>query len=212
MTTTHAVEAHEGHGASAEVVDGRNRMGLYLFIVGDAVIVGSILFTYLYLRALHTSHDWRPTGVVPVSWVLNWGVVLFAALGAWVLWRGEEGLRERGRPITAVAGGAIVLALAGLVLQVIQMRGIPQPYSAAVSGGSGGTWVRGTYDSTMLVIGGLGVAHFAVLAFFGLALALRSRRGVVSSTNWHHVRLVRIYWVWVALSMLVTVLITSAAN
>jgi heme/copper-type cytochrome/quinol oxidase subunit 3 len=61
----HLKEAHEvesadlgGHHESPEVVDGRQRMAIWLFIGGDIITTSALLFTYLYLRGVNTGGHW----------------------------------------------------------------------------------------------------------------------------------------------------------
>jgi len=48
----------DAHHDSPEKVDGRERLGVWLFIGADVVTVGALLFTYLYLRAVNTTGHW----------------------------------------------------------------------------------------------------------------------------------------------------------
>ena len=51
-------EASHGHHEAPEVVEGRQRLGIWLFIVGDVIMLASFLFTYLYLRGTNTQKGW----------------------------------------------------------------------------------------------------------------------------------------------------------
>ena len=68
------------------------------------------------------------------------------------------------------------------------------------------------YDSAMMAIIGSTIGHLAILAFLGIGLAIRSARGVISGDKWYQVRLVRYFWVWVAISSIVVTLITTTIN
>jgi len=55
----HDAHGHDGgHHEPPEVVDGRQRMAIWLFISGDAITLSALLFTYLYLRGVNTGGHW----------------------------------------------------------------------------------------------------------------------------------------------------------
>jgi heme/copper-type cytochrome/quinol oxidase subunit 3 len=197
---------HAGdHAFAPEFKDGYQRFGIYLFIVGDAVIVGSLLFTYLYLRGLNIQKQWMPNGVHTVSAALNWGIAACVVLSAIAVWFSESALKRRSGGFSAFAFLAVAIALVGAVLQVIFMRDIPQ----ATNSVSGVVQVHGAYASAMLAIGGSNLAHLVVLAFLGIGLLIRAARGRVTSDKWYQARLVRIFWVWVATATVITAACTT---
>jgi hypothetical protein len=51
-----------------------------------------------------------------------------------------------------------------------------------------------------------------ILAFLGLGLTIRSARGVINGDKWYQARLVRFFWVWVAISAVIGSAVTTTIN
>jgi heme/copper-type cytochrome/quinol oxidase subunit 3 len=226
----------EGQHDSPEKVDGRERLGVWLFIGADVVTVGALLFTYLYLRAVDTSGHWmnmwgykgslhtyewwsnaalagtlkNPTliHVGTVSAGLQWLVAALTVVSAGVLWMGEKGLRanKNAKSFSATALVAALIPLVGIVVAAILLGDLPQIF---VQINDSITMSYTTYDSAMMAILASTIFHLAILTFLGLGLSIRAARGVVSGDRWYQVRLVRYFWVWVAISSVVGTLITT---
>jgi heme/copper-type cytochrome/quinol oxidase subunit 3 len=226
----------EGHHDSPEKIDGRERLGIWLFIGADVVTVGALLFTYLYLRAvntgghymsmygyegsLHTYAYWtnaalagtlkNPTliHVGTVSAGLQWLITAVTVVSAGVLWMGEKGLRanKNAKSFSATALVAAIIPIVGIVVAAVLLSDLPQIFVAI---NDSITMSYTTYDSAMMAILASTIFHLAILSFLGLGLAIRSARGVVNGDRWYQVRLVRYFWVWVAVSSVVATLITT---
>ncbi len=230
--------AHEGHHESPEVVDGRQRLAVWLFIGGDFVTLSALLFAYLYLRGVNTDGHWMnmlgyqghtygwyenlagsaaglpaPTliHVHPLAAGFNWLVTLVTVISAGVVWLGERGLRatKNAKSYSAMAWLATAVVAVAIVLTIIQLRHIPQIF---VAKNDSHVMAYTTYSSAMLVLIGSALVHLLLLVFLGLGLAIRSARGVISGEKWHQARLVRIFWVWVALSAVVISAVTTTVN
>jgi heme/copper-type cytochrome/quinol oxidase subunit 3 len=228
-----------GHHEPPEKVDARQRLGIWLFIGADVITVAALLFTYLYLRGvdtaghwmsmvgypghLHTYQEWENlynNGTLPspkpvyegvLSAGLQWLTVAITVVSAAVLWFGEKGLRatKNAKAFSPFAVVAMLLTLAGVVVCAIQLSDIPQIF---VGNNDSITMSYTTYDSAMMAIIGSTLGHLVLLAFLGLGLAIRSARGVINGDKWYQVRLVRYFWVWVAISAIVSTLITTTIN
>jgi heme/copper-type cytochrome/quinol oxidase subunit 3 len=232
-------EKHEGpgHHESPEKVDARERVGIWLFIGADVITVAALLFTYLYLRGVDTNNHWmmlsgypgslhtyqgwenlvnnganignpKDIWVGPLSAGLEWLVCAITVVSAGVLWLGEKNLRatKNAKGFSSMAILAMVLALAGVAVSAIQLSHIPQIFVAV---NDSMTMSYPTYDSSMMAIFASNLGHLVILGFLGLGLAIRSARGVISGDKWYQVRLVRYFWVWVAISSVVVTLITT---
>jgi heme/copper-type cytochrome/quinol oxidase subunit 3 len=194
------VDFHE----SPEKVTGRELVGLWLFIAGDAIILIALLFTYLYLRGLNTSNLWMPHGVHGVSDVMTWLTVVVVALSAWAVWVGEKTTQRGGRGASAAAM-ATLLAVVGFALTIISITKIPHSINAT----SGVRMVSGSYASSLLSIDISNAVHLALLTFLGLCVIVRTRKGLISQATPSHGRLIRIFWVWVLVSVGFAALITT---
>lgn len=228
-----------GHHESPEKVDARQRLGIWLFIGADVITVAALLFTYLYLRGVNTSGHWMEmsglkgnlhtyqyyanayaNGTLPnpkniyvgtLSAGLQWLTVAITVVSAAVLWFGEKGLRasKNAKAFSSMAVLATILTVVGVVVCAIQLKDIPQIF---VGVNDSVTMSYTTYDSAMMAIIGSTLGHLVLLAFLGLGLAIRSARGVIDGDKWYQVRLVRFFWVWVAISAVVSTAITTTIN
>ncbi len=235
-------EAHRGrddHHDSPEVKFGRERLGVWLIIVADVIVVAALLFTYLYLRgvntdghwmsmmgykgSLHTYAEWtnlasngtlaNPTNIYtgPLSAGLQWLAAALTVVAAGIIWMAEKNLRatKSTKGFASMAYLATAVALVGVVISAIQLHSIPQVFVAL---NDSVTMSYTTYDSSMLALVGSAGFHLLALAFLGLGIGIRAMRGAVSGEKWFHVHLVRLYFVWVAVSAVVVTLITTTIN
>jgi heme/copper-type cytochrome/quinol oxidase subunit 3 len=189
------IAVHEHH-ESPEAIAGRQLVGVWLFIAGDAVILMALLFTYLYLRGLNTSQSWMPAGVHGASALMAWLIVVVVAASAAMMWFGERATQRGGTGTPSVLFSA-VLALVGVVLSAVAISQVPH----AVNATSGVNQVAGSYASALLAIDVSNLFHLALLIFLALAVASRIKKGLITVSSPTHIRLVRIFWVWVALSV-----------
>lgn len=198
------VTTHHAHHESHEVVTSRELVGVWLFIAGDAVILTALLFTYLYLRGLNTAKQWMPQGVHGASTLMTWLVVAVVAVSAWAVWSGEKSI---GRGRSAVPGALLgtVLAAVGVVLSITAIANIPHAENVT----SGVRQVAGSYASSLMAIDVSNVVHLVLLVFLGLAVSSRAKKGLISAARPGHARLVRIFWVWVSVSIAVAAIMTT---
>lgn len=203
MSTVEVSTSH-GHHEDPEVVAGRQLLGVWLFIAGDAVILISLLFTYLYLRGLNTSKQWLPGGVQHASNLLTWLIVLVVAASGWAVWQGEKAV-VRGGSAAPAALFAGLLAVVGIVLCGVAINDVPWTMSAA----SGVSQIAGSYWSTLLAIDVSNLFHLVLLVFLGVAIVARSRKGLISQASPTHARLIRVFWVWVAVSVALAAVVTT---
>ena len=229
--------ADGGHHEPPEVVDGRQRLGIWLFIGGDIITVGAIMFTYLYMRGVNAGGHWmsmwglqghsyayyenlangaglpaaKLIHVGTLSAGLNWAVTLLTVISAAVIWMGERGLRatKNAKAFSGLAALATVIVLAAIVVTIIQLRHIPEIY---VFNNDSRGMAYTAYDSAMMIVIGSALFHLCVLAFIGLGSWIRSARGVLNGERWYQARLVRYFWVWIAISSIVVSALTTMVN
>lgn len=226
------------HEEALEVVDARERFGVWLFIGGDIVTTSAILFMYLYLRGVNTGGHWMNmiglqghsftyyanlndssaglpaqhlVTVNPMSAGLTWLVTLVVVVSAALLWLGERGLRatKNNKAFSSMALLSAVLAVLAVVLCVVQLHHIPAIFHAE---NDSLVMAYTTYSSCMMAIVGFAMIHFVILAFLGLGLSIRSARGVINGEDWFQARLVRLFWVWVAVSSVIVSAIVTSVN
>jgi heme/copper-type cytochrome/quinol oxidase subunit 3 len=228
-----------GHHESPEVVDGRQRLAIWLFIGGDIVILAGLLFTYLYLRGTdtdghwmsmlgYTGHPWsyynnilfvkgaslpNPTtiSVHPVSAGFYWLITLVTVVSAAILWSGERRLRQTkdAKGFVTMAALTSLVTLLAIVLTIIQLRQIPEIFQTF----NDSAYMAYTgYDSAIMVLEGSALVHLFILGFLGLGLTIRTSRGAITGEKWYQVRLVRLFWVWVAISSVITTAVVTTIN
>lgn len=186
------------HHDDADVVGARWRMGVILIIVADAAFVTSLVFTYFYLRGLNTEGGWlpkgSPTASIWVSWAIAGGLVLSAALYRW----GQVG-QIAGKPgrLIAGAGLAVAVVLADSVGQIIQLATFPFRVDS------------GSYASSVFVLAGANLFHLLITLFVGFGLWNRARLGKYSTPGSWQVRVVGMWWSWIAAAAVISAFTTS---
>lgn len=100
-----------------------DRVGFLLAAGATIMFFLSFVFAYFYLRSLNNAGQWKPAGVDAPD---GWGIAIAACfvLSALVFWLGARGA-GRGRAWIPAAGLALVLGLAGCVLQALEYANIP---------------------------------------------------------------------------------------
>ncbi|MBI3688902.1 MAG: cytochrome c oxidase subunit 3 [Actinobacteria bacterium] len=179
-------------------VRGRQRLAVLLLIAADAAFVLSLVFTYFYLRALDTEGGWIPQDGRTVGPTAGWVIAGVAVLSAVAYRWGELGIRggRRGR-LLAGSSAALLLVLADAALQTIQLGNLPMPTT------------DGAYASSFIVLAGYHLVHLVMTAVFGIGICNRARLGRFSAANHSHVEMVGLWWIWVAVSALLTAFTTS---
>ena len=237
LTAQHEEHHDGGHHEPPAKVYGRQKMAMWLFICGDIITMSAMLFTYLYLRGLNTQNHWMsmvglpvdkvhtysyyenlsdiPTQhlihVAPMSPSFNWLVTGVVVVSALIFWAAERNLRKTKNraAFTWSAVLATLIVVVAAVLSIIQLRHLPQIF---VAKNDSHTLSYTAYSSSMMVIIGSALVHFILLAYLGLAMVIRSARGVLTGEKWHHAGLVRLFWVWVAVSSVIVSAITTTVN
>jgi heme/copper-type cytochrome/quinol oxidase subunit 3 len=175
------------HLEDPDKVGRRWRTGILLLILADGAFVAALLFSYFYLRGLNTEKAWlahgQATASIVVGWLLAGGVVLSAALYHWAL----RGIRAGAEP-RFVLGTllAVAVLLATAIGQVMQLTTFP--FGVADS----------AYSSALYTLAGANLFHLLLTAFLGAAMWNRGRLHIYSATSNWQVRLVGLWWTWVA--------------
>jgi heme/copper-type cytochrome/quinol oxidase subunit 3 len=223
-----------GHFLEPEVLDRGQRLGVWLFIGGDIIIVSALLFTYLYLRGVDTSGHWmsllglqghsysyyqnasslpapRLIHVKPMSAGFDWLITAVTVVTAGIIWQGERTLRatKNAKAFSSATAFATIVTLVAIVLTVIQLRSIPEIF---VSTNDSQGMAYTAYDSAFMALVGSGLVHLVILAFLGLGLTIRTSRGLITGENWFQARLIRLFWVWIAISSVIVAAVTTTIN
>lgn len=186
------------HLEDPDLIGRRWRTGVVLLILADASFVAALLFSYFYLRGLNTQQGWladhQPTASVGVGWLIAGGVVLSAALFRWAVAAIRAG-RESGFLTATLL--ALVVVLATTAGQVLQLASFPFAVRDSA------------YSSALYTLAGANMLHLLLTVFLGTAIWNRGRLHIYSAgSNWQ-VRLVGLWWTWIAVAAVLAALTTS---
>lgn len=186
------------HVEDPEVVGRRWMTGVVLLIVADAAFVAALVFSYFYLRGLNTEKAWlapgQRTAAIWVGWAIAGGAVLSA-----LAFRGAYRSVVAGNVGRLVGGTllALVLIVADAVGQVVQMLTFGFGLNTSA------------YSSAVYTLAGASLFHLVLTAFLGLSMWNRSRMGIYSGTSHWQVRVVSLWWTWVAAASVLGAFATS---
>lgn len=190
-----SVETH-AHHEHPDVVGSRNRLGVILLLVADIAFALSMVFVYFYLRGQNVNDMWLPAAtadhaaIKPLSAAPGWTVTVIAAFGMLSHFYGLQGARAKNQ--TQLKLGSLVAFVASLAAMVYQFNTISSaPF----------TFSDGAYVSCFYMFAILNFVHILLTVFISLGNWNRARLGLYVSDFWH-VDIVKIWWVWMTVSSL----------
>ena len=92
-------------------------VGIRLFLAANTMLMGAMLFAYLYLRATNNAGMWRPDGIADLA-SIPMGIILLLQLACLVAVVAALGAARRGGDARAIGVVALLLALAAGVMRV----------------------------------------------------------------------------------------------
>jgi heme/copper-type cytochrome/quinol oxidase subunit 3 len=186
------------HVEDPDLIGRRWRTGVILLILADASFVAALIFSYFYLRGLNTEKAWlapkQQTADIWVGWAIAGGAVLAAAAYHWAATGIRAGNESR---LVLGASVATLVVVADSVGQFIQLATFPFGVSESA------------YASTVYTLAGANLFHLLLTIFLGLAMANRGRLHIYSATSNWQVRLVGIWFTWIALAAVLGAFATS---
>jgi heme/copper-type cytochrome/quinol oxidase subunit 3 len=186
------------HIEDPDLIGRRWRTGVLLLIVADAAFVASLVFSYFYLRGLNTEKAWLASGQHSAAIWLGWVIGGGLALSAVVFHRAETYIRagQEARFVTGAAA-ALLLLVVDAVIQIVQL--VSLPFGVGTS----------AYSSSIYTMAGANLFHLLLTIFLGIAMVNRGRAHIYSATSNWQVRLVGIWWTWIAAAGILTAFATS---
>ncbi len=186
------------HVEDVDLVGRRWRLGVLLLMFADASFVASLVFTYFYLRGLNTESGWFPDGAsstpIWIGWAIAAGTVLSAAAFRW----GQSGIQTGSEQrLVRGAGLAVLVLLVVGVGQLIQLATFP--FDVAES----------SYASTTYALGAANLFHVLLTLFVGIGIWNRGRLHKFSSTNNWQVKVIGLWWTWIAAAAVLSAVTTS---
>ena len=190
-----SVETH-AHHEHPDVVGSRNRLGVILLLVADIAFALSMVFVYFYLRGQNVNNMWLPAAtadhpaIEPLSSKSAWIVTAICAFGVLSHVYGLRGAR---------AGNQTQLKLGSLVAFIASIVAIANQTNTIASAPF--TFTDGAYVSCFYMFAFLNMAHLILTVFISLGNWNRARLGLYTENFWQ-VDIVRIWWIWMAVSSL----------
>jgi heme/copper-type cytochrome/quinol oxidase subunit 3 len=198
MTAVTTVGEPHPHIEHPDTVGRRWRAGVVLIVGADLAFVLSLVFSYFYLRGLNTAGEWLPKGTPGAAIWPAWAIAAVLVASA-AIYRSGHVAMHRGNPsrLSTATGLAVLLVVVGIVAQVVQLGTLPFALH------------HSSYTSAVYVLGGANLFHLLLTLFIGAGLWNRSRLGLYSPTNDWQVRVVGIWWTWVAIAAVISAVPTS---
>ncbi len=199
-------------GEPVAVVARRNRLGLIFLIVADFSGTMALIISYCYLWSLNVNNGWAPNQQTfgnndllksrsPLPWAADWPfwtILILTVVATVILWLGIRSLRGEHRGGLVAASVISLLVIVGAIaLQWWQITTFPF--------GPG----NGAYASAVFLLTASTLVHLVLIAFLMLAIANRTRAGLVSTGNPFQAKLVGYWMVWVCASILLGALCTT---
>ncbi len=158
--------------------------GIFLLIVIESVVIGSLIFSYFYLKA--SSASWPQGGISPPDLLLPSLNALILVASAAPIWWSERSARRGDRNgIVLGLGVGIALALVFLALKVVEYSG--QSY----------TWRTNAYGSIVWTITGFHSIHVLAMLLKSAAIAVVAWQGYFDARRHVAVQGNALYWYFV---------------
>jgi heme/copper-type cytochrome/quinol oxidase subunit 3 len=185
-------------GEPVATVARRNRLGIWLCIISDATGTVALLISYVYLWSLNVNNQWAPPKNAFADWWPFWAIVAGIVMSTALIWWGIAGIAKghKGR----LAGAAVLASLiliATLVGQIAQLSTFP-------FGPSDGAYASATFWLCLAT-----AFHLSLLGLLVLAISLRTAKGLITTDNHSHARLVAMYMTWVCISAALGALVAT---
>jgi heme/copper-type cytochrome/quinol oxidase subunit 3 len=153
-----------------------------------------MMFVFFYLKSQNVNDMWLPKGdgehpaIQPLSSSPAWTVTLIAALGMALHYFGLRSARSGNQ--SGLKGASLLAMLAAIVASVMQWNTIANaPF----------TFYEGTYVSAFYLLTIMNLVHLFLTVFISFGNWNRARMGLYKSNYWH-VDIVNVWWVWMAVS------------
>jgi heme/copper-type cytochrome/quinol oxidase subunit 3 len=198
MTAVTTVGDPLPHFEHPDTVGRRWRAGVILLVLADVAFLLSLVFSYFYLRGLNTAGAWLPKGTQGAPIWAAWAIAAVLVASAAVYRSGQVAIhRGNVSRLSTATALALLLVVVGLVAQVVQLATLPFDLDES------------SYTSAVYVLGGANLFHLLLTLFIGVGMWNRSRLGLYSPTNAWQVRVVGIWWTWIAIAAVISAVPTS---
>ena len=186
--------SHNAHHEHPDDVGSRNRLGVILILVADISFALSMMFVFFYLKSQNVNDMWLPKAdgenpaIQPLSSNPAWTVTLIAALGMALHYFGLKSARSGNQSgLKNASFLAMVAAIAGSIYQWNTIATAPF------------TFYNGAYVSAFYLLTILNEVHLILTVLISFGNWNRARMGLYKSNYWH-VDIVNVWWIWMAVS------------
>lgn len=186
------------HIEPVDLVGRRWRLGALLLIFADVSFVVSMVFAYFYLRGLNTQGGWLPKGVTSASIWVGWAIAAGTVLSALAYRRGLAGIETGDNKLLVRGSGLAVLVLVVVAVgQLVQLANFPFKVDDS------------SYASATYLLGAANFFHLLLTLFLGVGIWNRGRLTKYSTTDNWQVRIVGMWWTWIAIAAIIGAFTTS---
>lgn len=187
-------DVHNAHQENPDDVGSRNRLGVILILVADISFSLSMIFVFFYLKSQNVHNMWLPEGseehpaIVALSSKPAWSVTIVAVVGALIHYFGFRSARQGSQ--STLKSASLLSLLVAVIATVMQWNTIANaPF----------TFHQGTYVSAFYLITIMNLVHLLLTVFISFGNWNRARLGLYQSNYWH-VEIVNIWWIWMSVS------------
>lgn len=183
------------------VDDGAERrtllVGTRLFLAANTMLMGALLFGYVYLRTNNWNGMWRPSGIDDLA-SIPMAIILLLQLACLVAVVMGAAAAARGRSIRALAGLGLLLGLAAGAVRVWYQYNL----------GSGWVINNGTYTAMSEMWFGILIVEILMGCVWMLAIVASGDRSTTPAVSERHLRAFSEFWAYMlAVATLVWLLV-----
>jgi heme/copper-type cytochrome/quinol oxidase subunit 3 len=169
-----------------EVMERRTLLlGTRLFLAANTMLMGAMLFAYLYLRSQNNNGMWRPGGIADLSSVAI-AVTLLIQLGCLVAAVAAVSTAARGGAIRVMASVALVLSIVAGAAHVWVQYNL----------GNGWTIDNGTYTAVSEYWFGILIVEILMGCVWLLSLVVPGPRASDPAASSRHLRAFTEFWAY----------------
>jgi len=164
-------------------------MGNRLFLAANTMLMGAMIFAYLFLRGNNYGGNWRPDGIADLPSV-SMAVTLLLQLACLVAVLGALRAVQGGADVRALGAVALVLGLAAGVARVWYQYNL----------GSGWVITNGTYTAVSEMWFGILIVELLLGWFWLLSIVVTGPRNSTKAATSRHLRAFSEFWFYMLIA------------
>ena len=164
-------------------------MGNRLFLAANTMLMGAMIFAYLFLRGNNYGGNWRPDGIADLPSV-SMAVTLLLQLACLVAVLGALRAVQGGADVRALGAVALVFGLAAGVARVWYQYNL----------GSGWVITNGTYTAVSEMWFGILIVELLLGWFWLLSIVVTGPRNSTKAATSRHLRAFSEFWLYMLIA------------